>query len=152
MKPNTSRKEFEQLIKVRGLRLSDMTPTQGIKLMFDFYRDLRADGCELDGDGDMLLIQWGTYSGSEDSKTFQFDITRQFIETEDDEDQGAMSQLSFTFHFIPSPETEVLKSENRWCSNPGDLVDFEAFIIGNPAYKLVAEAKPAKVTLDFSLV
>jgi hypothetical protein len=30
--------------------------------MLELYSDVRADGCDLEQDGDMLLYQWGTYA------------------------------------------------------------------------------------------
>ena len=130
--------------------MSSLTPTQGIRLMLDFYRDIRADGCELDADGDMLLFQWGTYDFTGE-RSFQFDITRQFTiaEPEDEDDDSAMSQRSFTFHFAPSPQLDALKNGNRWCMSPDELEDFEPFITDSDAHLAIASARAAKVTLEY---
>ncbi len=129
--------------------MDGLTPVQGIRLMLDFYRDVRADGCELDEDGDMLLFQWGTYDFG-DGRSFQFDLTRQLTVAEPEEDDdSAMSQLSFTFHFTPSAQFDALKDGNRWCSTPDELEDFETFITGSDAHRAVATARPAKVTLEY---
>jgi hypothetical protein len=148
--PKDAKKELEKRIKQSGKPMSSLTPTQGIRLMLDFYRDVRADGCELGEDGDMLLFQWGTYDFS-GARSFQFDITRQFTiaEPEDEDDDSAMSQLSFTFHFTPSPQFDAVKDGNRWCMSPDELEDFEAFITGGDSHRAVATAQPAKVTLEY---
>lgn len=121
--------------------------------MLDFYRDVRVEGCDLDEDGDMLLFQWGTYDFSE-GRSFQFDITRQFIvaDPDNEDDASAMSQLSFTFHFTPSPQFDALKDGNRWCSTPQDVQGFQAFITEGEAHGTVATARPAKVTLEYGRV
>lgn len=133
--------------------MSAWTPAQGIRLMLDFYRDVRTDGCKLDEDGDMLLFQWGTY-GLGEGRSFRFDITRQFIlsQPEEKEDDRTMSQLSFTFHFNPSTQFDAVKSGNRWCRTPDDLKEFEAFITGGEAHREVAASRPAKVTLYYGRV
>ncbi len=120
--------------------------------MLDFYRDVRADGCELQDDGDMLLFQWGVFDFGE-GRTFRFDLTRQFIVTDpEDDDESSMSQLSFTFHFVPSPTFEAIKEGHRWCNAPGKLTYFEGFIIGSEAYEAASTTKPARVTLEFGAV
>ena len=149
MTPENAQQELQKRIKQTGTPMTGLTPALGVRLMLDFYRDVRADGCELDEDGDMLLFQWGTYDFGE-GRSFQFDITRQFILAlpEDEDDDSAMSQLSFTFHFTPSAQFDALKG-NRWCSTPDDLKDFETFITDGDVYRAVATARPEKVTLDY---
>lgn len=118
--------------------------------MLDFYRDVRADGCEFTNDADMLLFQWGisSYQG----RSFNLDITRQFIleEPENEDDEYTMSQLSLSFFFAPTEQTDRIKDSNQWCRTPDELADFETFIIGNDSYRAVAEVRPFKVVLEFS--
>lgn len=150
MTPENAKKELETRIKQAGIAVGELTPAQGIRLMLDFYKDVRADTCELDENGDMLLFQWGTYDWGE-GRSFQCDITRQFIvaHSEDEDDHVAMSQLSFTFHFTPSAQFDAIKSSNRWCGRLGELGVFEAFITGSDAYRAVQASRAAKVTLRY---
>lgn len=148
MKPESSKTDFEQRIKQVATDLSALTLMKGIQLALDFYKDVRADGCALDADGDMLLFQWGTYDQSQ-GRTFQFDITRQFIVSKGDED-AAISQLSFRFYFAPSASSDAIKGGNRWCSTPDELKEFEAFIVGSVAYRAVEASLPSQVTLRYS--
>lgn len=148
MKPEKAQQELQKRIQKSGTPMSGLTPAQGIRLMLDFYRDVRAKDCELDDDGDMLLFQWGTYDFGK-GRSFRFDITRQFIV--EDEDDSPMSQLSFVFHFAPSAQLGALKG-NRWCGTLDELDDFETFITGADAYRAVAAARPEKVTLDYRRV
>lgn len=146
MIPENAKAELEKRIELASTPMSELTLAQGIRLMVDFYRDVRADNCKLDEDGDMLLFQWGGGQGA-----FECDITRQFIvaHSEDEDDDPAMSQLSFTFHFAPSPQFAAIKSGNRWCYAPDGLADFEAFINTSDVFRAVQTARTAKVTLDY---
>ena len=149
MTPENAKEEFEYLIRRSGMPMGDLTPAQGIRLMLDFYANIRADNCEAD-DGDMLLFEWGTYNWG-DGLSFQLNIARQFITQGEDEDDSAILQLSFTFHFNPSAQFDALQSGNRWCSSPDELRGFEAFITGSKGYRTVQALKPLKVTLDWSV-
>jgi hypothetical protein len=150
MTPKNAKQELEARITRAGTPLADVTPAQGIRLMLDFYRSLRADGCPLDEDGDMLLYQWGTY-GASNGPSFQCDITRQFIisQIDDEDSEPAMSQLSLTFHFPPSETNEALGKGSRWCSSPDELAKFESFITGGAVYGAVNSLSLAKVKIEY---
>lgn len=150
MTPENAKNEFEERIKKVGISIGALTPAQGIRLALDFYKDVRADGCEMDNDGDMLLFQWGTYHRGQ-GRAFQFDITRQFIISKGEDNDATVSQLSFRFHFMPSASLDAIKSGNRWCSTPEKLKDFEAFIVGSDAYRVVQALVPSRAALDYSV-
>lgn len=150
MKPEDAQEDFEQRIEESGTDLSDLTLAQGVRLMLDFYRDTRAEGCSLDDDGDMLLYQWGTYDWGE-GKHFQVDITRQFMMGEDADDE-AISQLSFTFLYLPSDFHDSLGEGNEWCSSPTEVAGFESFIQKSAAYQAVKDKPTEGVELDFGEV
>jgi len=147
MKPKDAEKELQQRIQQAVGSMADLTLEQGVRLMLDFYRNARAEGCPLEEDGDMLLFQWGTYD-SGGGKSWQCDITRQFIESESEGDD-AMSQLAFTFHFPPSPQTAAIKAGNQWCGSPEELAEFESFIQGTEAYQASRASRPATVSLQY---
>jgi hypothetical protein len=75
----------------------------------------------------MLLYQWGVYDDVGGGRSFHFDLTRQFMLTDSDGDDG-MSQLSLTLHFKPTPELEGIEDSNEWCHAPDDLEEFREFI------------------------
>src|SRR3954467_3458142 len=89
MTPENAKKEFEKRIKQSGTAMNSLLPAQAIPLMIEFYKDVRAANCELDEDGDMLLCQWGSHDWGQ-GRSFEFDITRQFIRSHsEDEDEDA---------------------------------------------------------------
>jgi hypothetical protein len=145
MKPKEAKKELEKLIKTTGRSLDSHTPETAITTMLGFYSEVRAKGCPIKEDGDMLLYQWGTGTG----KSFYLDITRQFILAGSDSDDG-MSQLSLTLHFNPNHALRRIKDGNEWCYSPKDLPKFRKFIERSAPYRAVATSQPKRVELDYS--
>jgi hypothetical protein len=113
--------------------------------MFDFYAAERADGCDPEEDGDMLLFQWGTYDWGE-GEAFEFNITRQLMG--DDED-AEVRQLRLTFRFEPTSALRALAQGNRWCQSPQRLDEFRAFVLGTPAFAAVGRCRADEVCLEF---
>src|SRR5262245_30594662 len=141
MNVSRAKKRFLQLIKPKAPQLSSVSPAEGITLMLGFYQAERAEGCEIEEDGDMLLYQWGCYDWGQ-GETFEFNITRQFMDAAgEDED---IRQLSLTFKFKPTESLRKLAGGNRWWHSPEEVGAFQSFIESSPAYKAVAKAKPAE--------
>jgi hypothetical protein len=148
MKVASAKKRLLQLIKAKEPQLSSLFPADGIALMLAFYQDERADGCEIDEDGDMLLYQWGCYDWGQ-GESFEFNITRQFMDAAGEDEE--IRQLSLTFKFKPSDSLRKLADGNRWCHVPDEIREFRSFIESSAAYKAVAKAKPAAVTLELQV-
>ncbi|MGE0430938.1 MAG: hypothetical protein AB7K09_00545 [Planctomycetota bacterium] len=90
--------------------------------MLEFYRDVRAVGCDLEADGDMLLAEWGVSTFGR-GPAYQFTITRQFIVADGEDD--VISQLQLTFRY---PVGEGAATGNRWCATPDDVDTFAGVI------------------------
>lgn len=95
MNPEHSKEQFCNRLAEQSLALGKLNAAQGFEAMLAFYEECRADGCDIEDDGDMLLCQWGA---SDDE--FVWNITRQFITPDEDEPY----QLSLTFRFDSSAE------------------------------------------------
>lgn len=148
MKVASAKKRFLQLIKPKSPELSSLSPAEGIRLMLGFYQDERADGCEIDEDGDMLLYQWGCYDWGH-GETFEFNVTRQFMDAAGEDEN--IRQLSLTFKFNPNESLRKLAQGNRRRNSPDEISEFRSFIESSAAYKTVAKAKPAAVTLELQV-
>ncbi len=148
MKPDQSIDEYFAHSKIAPGTLPAVTPSSGIGKMIAFYRDVRADDCPVEQDGDMLLFQWGTYDWGE-GPSFQINITRQFTLNDRDADQ-AMSQLSLTFHFEPTVSNKVYEKGSRWCPEPSQLIAFIDFIHGQKPFKDLSGQNAARVEIDWS--
>ena len=142
MRTDDAKAEFT---RNRPRPLADLTARDGVAAMLAFYAQQRADDVDPDADGDMLLYQWGVYPTA-GGKTFQLDLTRQFITPDEDEPY----QLSLTFHFAPADDLRRVQSGNRWCTSPQELDAFRQFVESSPAFTAVADARPARVDLAFS--
>ena len=148
MKPDQCIDEYFAHSKVNRETLPDVTPSSGIGKMIAFYRDVRADDCPLEQDGDMLLFQWGMYDWGS-GPSFQINITRQFVLDEPDADQ-AMSQLSLTFHFKPTGSNKAYGKGNRWCHEPSQLIAFMDFIHKQKPFMELVEQNAARVEINWS--
>ena len=126
--------ELEKHLAQSGEEESNLTPSAAVASMIAFYRDVRAEECDLEADGDMLLFQWGTYDWGNGHR-FELDITRQFIVGAGDDDD--IRQLHMTFRFKPDEVLLSLGAGDRWCRTPKELADFTAFIEGHPVYHAV---------------
>ncbi len=147
MQPSESEARLEQFISDSGGTFAALTGADAIRYILTFYRDIRADDCPLDEDGDMLLFQFGAYDFGQ-GETYRYDITRRFILSGSEGDDG-MSQLSLTVHFTVTDALRALKG-NRWCSSLAQMDEFEQFIRSSPATQAISTLKPLKVTLDWS--
>jgi len=130
MNAKNVKKEFLRYAAGRGESLPKMTPSRALESMLSFYGDIRADECDVAGDGDMLLFQWGTYDWG-DGDHFELDITRQFVfGGGEDED---IWQFHVTFRFATTEGLANLASGQRWCRSLEDLSDFTLFVRQHPA-------------------
>jgi hypothetical protein len=143
MKVASSKNRLLQLIRPKAPQLSSLSPADGIAVMLAFYHDERAEGCEIDEDGDMLLYQWGCYDWGQ-GEYFDFNITRQFMDAAGEKIQ----QLSLAFKFKPTDSLRNLADGNRWCHSPDEVSEFRLFIESSAAYNAVANAKPTEIALD----
>jgi hypothetical protein len=136
---------FERFLAARDLRCEALTIPVGMDAMLAFYSDVRASFVDLDGDGDMLLFQFGTYDLGR-GRHFRFDLTRQLRWT-DDEDDDRIYQLHLTFLLTPTPASDALGRGNRWCRSPERRDDLRAFIVASPAYAAACDASDLRVEL-----
>lgn len=145
MKPRSAKRVFLQRLRAAGKELGSLRPAGGVRALLDFYSAERADGCDPEADGDMLLFQWGTYDWGA-GEAFELNITRQL--TADGED-AEIRQLRLTFKFKPSTALRALGEGNRWCESPGRLKDFHRLVLGTPAFAAVGRRRADKVCLEF---
>jgi hypothetical protein len=144
-----ARDEFDEYVAAAGLSLDGMMPVEATEIMQAFYAEVRADDCDMDADGDMLLFQWGVYDWGE-GELFEYNITRQMTYTEmapadpeiaDDEEyeESVVGQLGLTLKYAPTAALRAVAEGNRWCSRPEQLPAFRQF---------VAECEASKAVLD----
>jgi hypothetical protein len=130
-----------------GAAVATLSAQDATRLMLAFYRQIRADNCPLDADGDMVLFQWGAHD-SGGGETYRYNLTRQFI-TSGDEDDDGMSQLSLTIHYAVTDALHALKG-NEWCPSPEQADELAQFISRHAATAAVSSLTPLRTTLTWS--
>jgi len=146
--PTNAETEFRRFLTERGLDPNSVSVARGVDAALAFFQEVRF-GPLADGDGDMLLFQWGTYDWGE-GKHFEVDITRQLIwPSPDDEEEQELWQLSLRFRFEPDDELQVLRSGSQWWDDPLDLREFRSFIDDSDGFGAVSERTDADVELSF---
>ena len=148
MKIEAVKEKIESFVVNNEVKLSDV-----IEEFLKLYADTRISHTNLEENGDMLLFQWGTYDGGEGSY-FEFDITRQVIspDHEDDESEEGIKQLKVTFKYLPTPSSKKLKDGNAWCENPSGLSEFKSLILASSPYQWCSNEKFVSVVVDLDVV
>ena len=105
-------------------------------------KDISDSECE---ENDMLLFQYGTYDwGNEFGKHFMLDITRQFINPDEDEPY----QLSFTLIYEPELFKDI-SAFNCWSDSYADINDFSAEIKTTSGFKVANKNIPKTFQIHF---
>ena len=115
-------------------KMPDLTPERAFETMLAFYRDIRIEDRNLEADGDTLLAQWAT-SNYGNGERFRFEIVRQLITGDgDDED---IWQLALSFAFPPDPDWRAVPMAHLWCHSLAELDAFESAVHADPSFRMV---------------
>jgi hypothetical protein len=96
-------------------------------------------------DADMLLAQYGTYDWGQGAY-FEADLTRQFIYTLEDGEQGWMAQLQCAFRYEPTPHLRALGDGNLW-SMDLELDDFASKFRALPGFQVTDRPLRLEISL-----
>jgi hypothetical protein len=131
-----------------GLDLASLDPSEAVDIMIHWYETMEAvDAAPNDEDGDALLFQWGSFE-FEHLRTFQYDITRQMISS--DGDEQVVWQLSLTLHYEPTPESENLRGDKDfWCLAKAGIQTWRAAVQASAATSYVTQRRPLRVAVTF---
>jgi hypothetical protein len=144
MSPRSAKTRFLKRLAAAGQSVDALTPAAGSEALLAFYAEERADGCDPDDDGDMLLFEWGVNDWG-DGPAFEITLTRQLVAADGEEPR----QLALTFRFDPAAVPNGLKSGSKWCESPDGLAAFRRFVAGSRAVRAVGSRSPTGVTLRF---
>lgn len=120
-----------------------------LDLMLDWYSAVRADDAyPLEDDGDGVLIQWGA-SDFEAPQTFQFDVVRQFIGTDDEEpEEDAIWQLHLTLHYVADELTREVAGD-LWVFDPTENISAREVVTRHGVLELLDGRPVIDVVLEF---
>lgn len=144
--PTDSKMALGLFAAASSVDLGSLDASQAVDLMLRFYTDTRAQGIEIDADGDMLLHEWGVVDWG-DGPSFEFSLVRQFIS-----DVDGMSQLHLELHFAPSEISAALDEGSLWCGSPGDIQAFREDIQSGDAFQVLANAEPDRIEVYWEAV
>src|SRR5262245_30586372 len=152
--PMASVEAFRQFLATRGLDDDGkLSARDGLEPMLDFYRDIRADGCDFEG-ADMLLFQWGTYdraflhNSDETGESFLLNLTRQLIVHERGEDDDIW-QLGLNFEFEPTDQLGGLGGGDTWCHSLQELPQFRGHVLASGPFTACSQLPIHCTTLDY---
>lgn len=148
MTPETSVRGYRDWLKRKRLQVSTLTVQQIVLETIAFYENVRCNNLSSAPRSDMLLYQWGVYDWGQ-GPTFEFDITRQFIERFK-EDDDAISQFRVTAHLDPIDDLRAIKAGNRWCERTTHARAFQDFIEKSQAYQAASRSTPMRVVAEWS--
>lgn len=146
MRVQASRSAFAKVLEARKTELSDLIPGTGFALMCAFYATRRAERCDIEQDGDMLLFQWGV-GGAGSAERFTLEITRQFMWGSGE--SAEIRHLSLSFTYAATPELRAIGAGNGWCQSPVELEEFVTFVTTSRAYQLLEQVEAPKVSLNY---
>lgn len=149
MQPADSATTFEAAVTDAGMTVQGLNAATALAQMEAFYRDVRAENCILDEEGDTLHCQWGV-NGQGAEKNFQLEFSRHFIEP-GDEDEDGMSELSLTLTYAPVPDLMALEPGTCQCSLPSELSEFEKSVRASQPFQTLAALKPQQTALAWWL-
>lgn len=147
MKPDAAKTRFLERLGAAGLSLDTLTPAAGVEAMLAYYLEEPAAGCRYEADGDMLLFQWGTYTGYGRDRAFEVSITRQLNPDDDEEDE--MRQLRLTFRYAPAAGETAGRGASKWCASPSDLAAFRRYVAASRAMAAVGQQPAESVELVY---
>ena len=141
IEPKEAITAFEKQLKNSIIDFHNISVELLIDQQLTFYKKIRAKNVSYENDGDMILFQWGTYDWGE-GKYFQFDIARQFIETDKNGDD-AISQFHTILFYDPNSIGEEIQG-NKWFNNYKNTDEIKIFILQSDIYERIKSLKPIK--------
>jgi hypothetical protein len=139
MTPQQVQARFESRLQEKALALQE-TPSEEILAAFlELYLE-RVEGCPLEEDGDMLLLQWGSYDWGAGLE-FTAELVRQFITASGDDHE--MFQLHLSFVYAPTGMEEEFSKGQVWCARPDSLDEFSRVVLGESPFATLG-SRPAK--------
>jgi hypothetical protein len=152
MRPSESAEELRRFFRQNDIALNTATLRQWVEALLLFYQTVPTTDLFDSPQSDMLLFQYGTYDWG-DGEHFEFDITRQFVEAEDESDNGyVISQLHCRALYQPTDFLRAIGEANLWCSNKDEVSTFRSAIMESSAYIFLQQHRSRDVIVAWEQV
>jgi hypothetical protein len=124
---------------------ADISPEIAIQAIIEFYNQHKIQPENDDSESDMLLFQYGSYDWTGNGPEFEFNVTRQIEDPDDDE----FFQISLTLKY-KSQETNNIESFNLWSVDCDSIEDWANEIMDTEGFKIAATLKPLEYKIELS--
>ena len=131
-----SKKTLEQIVN-SNIADDNITPETALTSIIDFYRNYNTDIGSENADDDMLLFQYGTYDWDGSGGKFEFNLTRQIADPDDEE----FHQVKLTLYYKPEDIGEI-ESFNLWSIDKPTIDDWQKNIKDTEGFKRATKARP----------
>lgn len=153
MRTQRALSELRSFARRQGMEMDHLTARDIADLMVGFYLDYRADDCDLEADGDLLLFQWGVADRGQ-GEAFEYNLIRQFevrstVPTAQNGQPEGTWQLVLSLRLSPTPALTDVGIGNHWCISPDEVDDFRAFIAAHPSTRFAEHTRNPRLHLSF---
>ncbi len=131
-----SKKTLERIVN-STITDDNITPETALISILDFYRNYKTDTGRENADDDMLLFQYGTYDWDGSGGKFEFNLTRQIADPDDEE----FNQVKLTLYYQPADIGEI-ESFNLWSIDKPTIDDWQKNIKETEGFKRATKARP----------
>ncbi len=150
MKSSEALSTLTAMLTAAGLKLASPSVADLSKALTVFrdFSEIPVDDVNKAEDGDMVLLQYGTYNWGS-GEFFEVDLVRQLMAPgeEDEEDDNLIFQLHCTFRFEPTESLRAFGSFERWMT-VGDEDTFWNEILAMPAFEVTETPSSANVRFE----
>lgn len=141
--PVNLERAFREFAQHAGTDLAAGPQVAVFALMLRFYSEVGVSGCDPADDEDMLLLDWGSYSGGGE-QAYEIDLTREVTVP-----GGGIYQLHILYRFPNASALAGLPQGNDWWGSPGRIEQFEQVLKSNPALVAAAGSEPISREIYF---
>ena len=139
-----SKKTLEQIVK-SYITDNNITPETALTSILDFYKNYKTDTESENTDDDMLLFQYGTYDWDGTGKKFEFNLTRQIIDPNDEE----YHQVKLTLYYNAADIGEI-ESFNLWSIDRPTIDDWKKVIMETEGFNRATKIKPFDYRIELT--
>ncbi len=140
---------LEHFAKVAGVNLETDPYGAVFGAMFDYYAEVRVNGCDPGNDEDLLLLDWGSYDWGS-GRAYEVDLSRQVMVPGGGEED--VIDLHIVYRFPNEGDLAKIPVGNDWWGSPSKVTEFSEALVDNPALVAVGDAEALSVEIYLETV
>jgi hypothetical protein len=131
-----SKKTLEQIVN-SNITDDNITPETALTSILEFYKNYKTKSGSENADDDILLFQYGTYDWDGNGGKFEFNLTRQIVDPDDEE----YHQVKLTLYYKIADIGQI-ESFNLWSIDKPTIEDWRKEIKETEGFKRATKVKP----------